>query len=86
MAVGGIGVGVLVGGTVGNSWVGVGSRVAVGVPTTRVAVAEGSVNSVVGVGAACPGAVVVAVGGRPKGVGVGSWIGGAAAKAPIPRQ
>ena len=50
MAVGGIDVGVSDGRVVGKIWVGVGSRVAVAVPTTKVGVTVGAASSSVGDG------------------------------------
>jgi hypothetical protein len=85
VTVAGSGVGVWVGTTVGNDWVGVGSRVAVGEPTTRVAVGVGAVWSGVRVRIVGPKGVVVgeATTGR---VGVDGGTAGAAARATNPKQ
>lgn len=78
VAVGGNGVGVLDGTTVGNDWVGVGSRVVVGEPTTRVDVGVGGLSTVGEVGVEFTRRVGV---GKVKinWVGVGASIGGGTA-------
>ena len=87
VAVGGGRVGVGDGGVVGKIWVGVGSRVGVSGPTTRVGVVVGMIVSVgSGDGTLKLGRVMVGPGASRNGVGVGTCTGGAAAKAAIPRQ
>jgi len=87
VAVGGSGVGVAVVTTVGKDWVGVGSRVAVGEPTTRVAMGVGGLSPLeaVGVGLDPVGVGLGRV--RINRVGVGpSSVTGAEAKVAKPKQ
>lgn len=77
------GTGVLVGWLVGKDCVGVGSRVSVGV---LVIWGEASDGGVVGVAVAVSTVGCVRLGVRPKGVGVGTWAGGAVASAIMPKQ
>jgi len=75
-------VGVLDGWPVGNDWVGVGSRVEVGAPGTRVCVFVGVTDGVTNSGRR----VIIAVGVTPNGVGVASSMVGADPKATMPAQ
>ena len=75
----------MVGTTVGKDWVGVGSRVMVGVPASGVG-AAGLAGDAGGVKASVPGTEGMEVGVMLVGVGVSKLSTGAEARATIPRQ